>query len=100
VKKGDLVKVRYKSISYATSSGYGQTAEDWKWGHVLDYRPDVLGGPSSYTSRGLFAQSFSDVRGEVLVLVIDDGSMSWWDEDNVLLVGRDSQGETDPNTME
>jgi hypothetical protein len=60
----------------------------------------VLGGSSSYTSRGLFAQSFSDVRGEVLVLVIDDGSMSWRDEDNVLLVGRDSQGETDPNTME
>jgi hypothetical protein len=32
--------------------------------------------------------------------VFEDGGVSWWDEDNVMLIGQDSQCETDANTIE
>jgi hypothetical protein len=104
MKKGDLVKVRFRNESWNYIPQYGSVKtleeDEWRWGQVVDYRPDVLGGSSMYTANGSPTKGFSDIRGEVLVTVFEDGGVSWWDEDNVMLIGQDSQCETDANTME
>jgi hypothetical protein len=53
---------------------------------VLDYRPDVLGGSSMYTSRwndGDRSQvevAATDRRGEALIRLLDGEGTSWIDE--------------------
>jgi hypothetical protein len=81
MRKGSLVRVRL-NLGPRTDEHLGE---------VLDYRPDVLGGTSSqsWTDRqGIRHNEFitHPRRGQVLVLVYEDGSAAWWDEQNVVEV--------------
>lgn len=77
MRKGDLVRVRW---------GGARNQQD-ALGEVLDYRPDVLGGSwgQSYWDGERWVNEFtsSPKRGQVLVLIYEDGGMAWWDESNV-----------------
>lgn len=71
------------------------------FGQVVEYRPDTLGGSSMESWRGSDRQWHSRVasakiRGEVLVLAYDNGGISWYDEQNVLVLSDVPHGEVDP----
>ena len=67
-------------------------------GIVIDYRPEVYGGSSMYTSRweeGQCAQievATTERRGEALVQLLDGQGVSWFDESNILLTLSGAQG--------
>jgi hypothetical protein len=83
MKVGDLVRVKWpSSINFM--------ADEVTLGEVTDYRPDVLGGTgfSSWKGRDKLHPEMTTApkRGEVRVLCYDDGSESWYDEQDVELV--------------
>jgi hypothetical protein len=83
MKVGDLVRVKWpSSINFVH-------LED-ALGEVTDYRPDFLGGSGIYSWKGgdkwHHEMTTAPKRGEVRVLCYDDGSESWYDEQNVELV--------------
>lgn len=90
MRVGALVKIKWFDDS-VWSPGTGARAA---LGVVRDYRPNVLGGSSTSSSRRSGAgdrqmqAEFNMVpkRGEVLVLCYEDGGESWYDESNVELV--------------
>ena len=65
---------------------------------VLDYRPDVMGGSSMYTSRwdecghSQVEVATTDRRGEALVRLLDGDGASWVDEAKLQLSPSGSQG--------
>lgn len=77
---GTLVRVKYPGDRL-----FPDTVESL--GEVRAYNPDMLGG-SCLTGAGKHGNNWSieEVRGEVLVLCYEDGSMSWYDERNVQVV--------------
>lgn len=88
MRKGDLVQVRW-------GGPRGRMPADSALGEVLVYRPDVLGGSSSQcwrTADGTVHNEIVQVpkRGQVLILLYEDGSMAWWDEKNVTLLSSDA----------
>lgn len=86
MKVGALVKIKWSDDSVWAPLG--------ALGVVRDYRPDVLGGSSTSSSRRMgtgnrqMQAEFNMVpkRGEVLVLCYEDGGESWYDENNIELV--------------
>jgi len=78
VRVGDLVRVYWRGFADA---GHGL-------GQVLRIDPDHYGGTSLFTSnwgRSLmtYEVSYTPKRARVLVLLYDDGGMSWWDEQSL-----------------
>lgn len=89
MRKGDLVVVLPRNM--------GPRA----FGQVVEYRPDTLGGSAMESWRGSDRQWHSRVastprRGEVLVLTYDNGGISWYDEQEVLVLSDVPHGEVDP----
>ena len=89
MRKGDLVEVHPRSM--------GPRA----LGQVVEYRPDTLGGSSVQSWRGAdrqWHQEFTTAprRGEVLILTYDNGGISWYDEQEVLVLSDGPHGEVDP----
>jgi len=84
MKKGDLVRVRRPSDEFFP-------VDINEIGAVMDYRPSVLGGSSMVSYRGKGGKWVNEVvktptRGEVLFLSYLDGSLAWYDENNVELL--------------
>ena len=89
MRKGDLVVVLPRNM--------GPRA----LGQVVEYRPDTLGGSAVESWRGSDKQWHSRVasfkiRGEVLILTYDNGGISWYDEQEVLVLSDGPHGEGDP----
>lgn len=86
MKVGALVKIKWFDDSVWAPRG--------ALGVVRDYRPNVLGGSSTSSSRRTgtgdrqMQAEFNMVpkRGEVLVLCYEDGGESWYDESSIELV--------------
>jgi hypothetical protein len=86
MKPGDLVRVRWGGTANP------QTA----LGTVTGYLPDRLGGTSVCSWRGRDGVSHPEIistprRGEVAVMIYDDGSHSLYDELNVELLEGDPE---------
>ena len=62
-------------------------------GEVIRYEPDCHGGSQMYTSRwdGNVECTIDHTpkRGRVLVLLYEDGSLGWWDENSIEPLGDD-----------
>ena len=89
MRKGDLVEVLPRNMGPKF------------FGQVVEYRPDTLGGSSMESWRGSDKQWHSRVasaprRGEVLILTYDNGGISWYDEQEVLVLSDGPHGEGDP----
>ena len=89
MRKGDLVEVLPRNMGPKF------------FGQVVEYRPDTLGGSSMERWRGSAGQWHSRVasaprRGEVLILTYDNGGISWYDEQEVLVLSGGPHGEGDP----
>ena len=89
MRKGDLVEVLPRNMGPKF------------FGQVVEYRPDTLGGSSMESWRGSDGQWHSRVasaprRGEVLILTYDNGGISWYDEQEVLVLSDGPHGEGDP----
>jgi hypothetical protein len=81
VRKGTLVRVHW-------GGHHSREPADSALGEVLDYHPDVLGGSSSQCWRDQDGAVHNEIvqvpkRGQVLVLLYEDGGMAWWDEINI-----------------
>lgn len=81
MKEGTLVRVRWGGVR---KPGQGL-------GEVVRYEPDHHGGSAMITSRwGMNSRvetTCTPRRGRVLVLLYEDGGMSWWDEATVEVLG-------------
>ena len=83
MKVGALVKIKWSDDSV--------WALDGALGVVRDYRLETLGGSGVSRWRDDNREWQAEItttskRGEVLVLCYKDGSVSWYDENNVELV--------------
>lgn len=80
MKVGTLVKVK-ETAGAVTHNRFGV---------VIDYRPDSLGGSSvcSWRDDDRWHQEVVKVpiRGEALIMCYEDGSTSWYDESSVSLM--------------
>ena len=81
MKEGALVRVRWNRL-HAPMEALGE---------VVRYEPDYHGGSAMFTSRWgknhQVEMTQTARRGRVLVLLYEDGGMSWWDEATVEVLG-------------
>lgn len=95
MQKGDLVWVPWPDHNHPIRPPYELSLRP---AIVLDYRPDVMGGTSMYTSRwdeGGHSQvevATTDRRGEALVRLLDGDGATWIDEAKLQLSPSGAQG--------
>lgn len=81
MKSGDLVQVTWG----------GERNRSQELGEVIRVEADYHGGSQMYTSRwGSHVEhsiSRTPVRARVLVLLYNDGGTSWWDENDIEILG-------------
>lgn len=94
MNKGDLVWVTW------TDSGmfFSPISYSLRPAIVLDYRPDVVGGTTMYSSRWEGSQhthielATTERRGEVLIQLLDGEGVTWIDEAKLQRVTSGAQG--------